>query len=364
MAGKLDLLKNYFNLGFSLIPLEGKRPLIKWKPFQKHPSSWELVLSWNEKYPEANWATLTGKVSGLLALDVDENSQALFDAFWNRWPTTWTKTGRGFHILFRIERDYRVEKLSLEGFTLEVKGNSKKMIILPPSRHENGEVYHFLRGLEELAPLPEELKRALITEENQGALISPYLCVQWLWKKEVAEGERHQTLFVIGSSLLQKQGKERVASLLRQRNGTFSPPISESELRALLKSLKKEKGIKCRGVRNLFPEVKNFCISCRTLQKSIQEVFPKKEGEMMLGTEALAKAYFLGYKEWALASVLVMEGLDYREVSLSQLAKLTKMNKRTISKLLWEFYQEGIFGELPPQVKIPSQLALLPEQRA
>jgi hypothetical protein len=40
------------------------------------------------------------------------------------------------------------------------------------------------------------------------------------------------------------------------------------------------------------------------------------------------------------------------------------MNKRTISKLLWEFYQEGIFGELPPQVKIPSQLALLPEQRA
>ncbi|NIS76033.1 MAG: hypothetical protein GTO08_12355, partial [Deltaproteobacteria bacterium] len=57
----------------SLIPLEprGKKPLIPWTDYQRICSTPEERAEWKRRYPDCNWGLVTGKVSGVVALDFD-----------------------------------------------------------------------------------------------------------------------------------------------------------------------------------------------------------------------------------------------------------------------------------------------------
>jgi hypothetical protein len=82
----------YRQLGFSVIPLRGpkyaigeteekrydstKRPLIKWEGHQKQKATEDDIKSWFQKWPEANLGLVTGKISGLAVIDLDEPEKA------------------------------------------------------------------------------------------------------------------------------------------------------------------------------------------------------------------------------------------------------------------------------------------------
>jgi len=72
----------YLSLGWSIIPmhLSQKKPAVTWKDYQTTPASEEQVESWLEDgVPDGHggltkifgWAVLTGKISGLVVLDCD-----------------------------------------------------------------------------------------------------------------------------------------------------------------------------------------------------------------------------------------------------------------------------------------------------
>lgn len=62
----------YAKKGMSVIPVtQDKKPLIKWKPYQKGRASEEEIRSWFKKFPSANIAIVTGEISNLLVIDCD-----------------------------------------------------------------------------------------------------------------------------------------------------------------------------------------------------------------------------------------------------------------------------------------------------
>lgn len=65
----------YFENDLFVIPLHGKIPLVKnWSMFSKQKPSELLLDSWCNKYPKSNIGLLTGKLSGIIAIDIDKDS--------------------------------------------------------------------------------------------------------------------------------------------------------------------------------------------------------------------------------------------------------------------------------------------------
>jgi hypothetical protein len=63
----------YAERGWSVIPIEprGKRPLVPWLEFQQRLASAAEIDAWFDRWPAANIAIVTGRVSGLVVLDLD-----------------------------------------------------------------------------------------------------------------------------------------------------------------------------------------------------------------------------------------------------------------------------------------------------
>jgi hypothetical protein len=62
----------YREKGFSIIPVkENKKPCIKWERYQTEKPDRGLIKEWFDKWPNANVAIVTGKVSGVDVIDID-----------------------------------------------------------------------------------------------------------------------------------------------------------------------------------------------------------------------------------------------------------------------------------------------------
>ena len=58
--------------GWSIIPLAGKRPIIKgWQRFNHEMPGEDQVAEWCRRYPDANVGLAVGPASGVVAVDVD-----------------------------------------------------------------------------------------------------------------------------------------------------------------------------------------------------------------------------------------------------------------------------------------------------
>lgn len=69
----LEYALSYVRRGWSVIPVGGdKRPRIRsWKPYQTRLPTEDEIQEWYRQWPDAGVAIVTGKVSGLVVLDVD-----------------------------------------------------------------------------------------------------------------------------------------------------------------------------------------------------------------------------------------------------------------------------------------------------
>ena len=84
----LEAAVSYVRRGWSTIPVGGdKRPLLKrWAEYQKRLPAEAELQDWYSRWPNGGVAIVTGRVSGLVVLDVDprnggkESLQAMMDA--------------------------------------------------------------------------------------------------------------------------------------------------------------------------------------------------------------------------------------------------------------------------------------------
>lgn len=163
----LDEALAYRDRGLSVIPVlqgDGKKAATDWKAYQSQAADMKQVIDWfaNDK---RNVAIVTGAVSGVLVLDVD-NLDGLKD--YPALPETPTvKTGKGMHVYFK-HPGFEVGNIQIKELG-DIRAD-KGYVVAPPSLHQSGKRYTWEQGLDDvpLAAVPDWLLK-LITSKAKLA---------------------------------------------------------------------------------------------------------------------------------------------------------------------------------------------------
>lgn len=133
--------------GFHMIPLsrDDKVPFRKWKRFQAHrPTPIQLETWLADQWPGCNYAILTGKGSGVVAVEADDSKAVEVLMAKLAWTPFRQRSRRGEHWLFRWP-GFKVGNrigVSIGGtqYKIDVKGDGG-YIVGPGSVHPSGHVY-------------------------------------------------------------------------------------------------------------------------------------------------------------------------------------------------------------------------------
>jgi hypothetical protein len=220
--------------GWSVFPVRGKIPCEPWQPWQQEPPHPDQIAAWCEKYPDANIGLATGKVSGVVVLDVDGEEGVTSARNLDLPKETWVaKTGRGWHVyLAHPGNGMRIGNRAGLRPHMDVRGDGG-YVVVPRSVHESGKVYEWIKSPDScpLAPIPPALLKLLLSEApapSDGSQ-SP--------GRQIPEGQRNDQLYRLARGLLAKGLTPAAieAALQAENLARCEPPLSQAEVRAIAK---------------------------------------------------------------------------------------------------------------------------------
>ena len=234
----VDRALEYVNLGWSILPVrpDDKRPyMTNWLQYQKTRADRNLVTSWFSSLSNAGVGLVTGRISGVVVLDVEHDCPIPIEDILRKYPTGMiSKSGGGGRHLFynyprgvgRISNRVRI----FEGADLRADGG---FIVLPPTRHPNGRQYEWVKkgplGAFPLALL--DLRSESMTG-NEG----------WITEalRGVTEGGRNDTCARLAGYFFKKgMNYDIVEALLLDWNEKNDPPLPVREVRTTIKSIER-----------------------------------------------------------------------------------------------------------------------------
>ena len=225
----------YEKFGFSIIPIGiDKKPLVFWKEFQLRKASIEEITNWCFNSEITGIAVITGSFSNIFVVDIDEESASAGLEF---PPTVSVLTGRGKHLYFRYPEAYRIQNSTNLLPHVDIRGEGG-YAILPPSSHPSGKQYEWINDLSTpIAEAPEWLLKLIREKEingNSGSLVPEIV-------QGVQEGGRNDSATRIIGTLLAHQPESHwnttIWPLIQSWNQTNIPPLTESELVSVFKSI-------------------------------------------------------------------------------------------------------------------------------
>lgn len=165
MTHPMQIAQDLDRHGWNVLPASTRRkaPKVAWKDWSSHRAS-HMIRFWFKLDKPTNYWIATGSVSGVYVLDID-NAGA--DQWWRSTElgplmdaTVAVRTAKGAHYYFSIPNDVERPGWSVHeaGLDFDIRGNGQG-VIAPPSVHETGVVYEWLRSPDdtELVPAPEWL---------------------------------------------------------------------------------------------------------------------------------------------------------------------------------------------------------------
>jgi hypothetical protein len=228
----VDFALRYLGRAFAVIPAQGKQPVVDWRKYQDVRPTQAEVLSWWGRYPDANIALVTGKISGVVVIDVDAETPEKFT------PTAIVKSSPGhYHYYYAHPGGVVACSASVVTPHVDVRGDGG-IVILPPSIHYNKRnrpdgKYTWLVGPRDasFAPLPEWILEKVKVRQPISELI-----------KGSEKGARNVTTTSVVGSLLKRypiQDWESVCwPLIVAYNAQSNrPPLGEGELRTIFESI-------------------------------------------------------------------------------------------------------------------------------
>jgi hypothetical protein len=237
------LASSYVNdYGFTVIPIEyrGKRPTVNWLTYvERKPTQDELDL-WFSK--PANVAILTGKLSGVCGLDIDDeqtfNELCSVENFIDQNGLI-CKTGKGFHIYFKPAEWERTWTFRKNGLTHHVKYESS-VLVAPPSVHPSGREYAWYSQGSIQWLHPKQIRRAIesiggepVASEGKDRSIT--------WASELCQsiprGERNVRAAQLCGLLIRKFNHDPglIKGLMKAWNSYYvDPPLSDREITTLV----------------------------------------------------------------------------------------------------------------------------------
>ena len=222
----LEKALEYIGRKISVIPVgRDKVPLVKWEEFQARYPTKEEVIGWWEKWPEANVAIVTGKISGLTIIDVEAGGDI------SQFPKTATvqSGGGGWHLYYAyhpIKSTNRILPLT------DIKSDGG-LCTAPPSIHASGKEYVPLTKINCL-PFPAELFGE-VQHKNRKDLSK-------LLNETISQGDRNNTATSVCGKLLlrfkEQEWETQAWPLFRAWNETHNqPPLPNQELLTIYKSI-------------------------------------------------------------------------------------------------------------------------------
>jgi len=210
--------------------------------------------------PEANIGIATGKVSGLVVVDVDEAKGADISDL-GRADVTMTvfdipkvQTGGGYHFYFAYPQNAQIKNsASRLGKFIDVRGDGG-YVIAPPSKHISGKKYEFANDARSLIDFPAEWI-AKLTQPAQSALAqngngsaangqqSPFIIPPPVPLFEIPEtipdGARNDTLARLAGSLrrIDLEQSEIEATLHSVNQRKCVPPLTFNEVKEIARKV-------------------------------------------------------------------------------------------------------------------------------
>jgi hypothetical protein len=199
------------------------------------------IRAWWGEWPNANVAIATGRISGLLVMDVDLSTggyESLKELLGGkerpRTPTVKTGGG-GLHLYFELSsRAGAKNRVSiLPGLDIRADGG---FVVAPPSSHVSGQRYEWLPGLApwevELTPVPSWLTKLLSENRRRKSAATRES------GKPIREGRRNESLVRIAGKLRRMGAapEEIEAFLLSVNENRCDPPLPEAEVQAIVRS--------------------------------------------------------------------------------------------------------------------------------
>jgi replicative DNA helicase len=240
-----------------------KVPLIAWKPFQTRLPTEKEVSEWFDKWPNANIAIVTGKISNLVVFDLDSNHAVQYAERQGGFPATLkVKTGKGYHLYMQYP-GFEIRNSVNKNLDIDIRADGG-YVAAPPSIHGSGRQYEWEEGLSihEIAPAPcdswmtDYLKSiaegSSVSKQSKDKAPKPSDTRNMASKQNAegdyadilntgaAEGMRNHKATKLAGHLFAKgiSGNE-IWSMLKMWNaGKNNPPLDKNELRRTFNSVK------------------------------------------------------------------------------------------------------------------------------
>lgn len=235
----LEHALSYRKRGWSIIPIQkgSKLPAIKsWTKYQTELPTEAEIRSWFMVWEDAGIALICGKVSGVIAVDIDSGKGEVDTKGLEMPPTLAQKTGTGgSHLLYVWRPGLVGAKVGIRK-GLDIRSDNS-YIILAPSIHPNGNAYEWIDEDESIADAPSWLEER--PHENSHA-------TDWdkFFTEKKGKGIRNMSATQLAGKIMYEMSAEMWEPLgypiFQKWNDEHNDPkLPEEELRTIWKSIAK-----------------------------------------------------------------------------------------------------------------------------
>jgi len=261
----LEAALKYYDMGFSVIPITAGQkdpPYFSWKPYQTTRATKEQITSWWTKWPKANIAIVTGKLSNLFIADLDKykeeyKEELALDFFPDSLITaTSLSPQKGEHLYFSFPDNFKLSGRSDQKLAIDFRAEGN-YIIAPPSINGTGTAYQWTNSIFDtpLAKVPDSYLAYIINNTIYGNVTQKDEVVTSC-DINLEEGSRNQSLFHV-ANLLTRGGakKQEVSFVLNLLAKQCNPPFSGNEIVTTCNSAMERAA---RKERNIMKEVEEY----------------------------------------------------------------------------------------------------------
>lgn len=318
---------DYINNNINIIPIDNnKKPLIKWKYFQTYKTTEENIYNWNKQFGKYNIGIVTGKVSNLTVIDVDDVNNV--DNIISNNPeianTAIVKTKRGYHFYLQgVTNSYNTDQYEIK---------SEGSFVVAPESYINEHKYIFISPLNKIKPLPESYKKE--TKNNDIIKINwvysgkNYDCIGQILTRDLLPGERDLSLFILFNLLLKHNTYNYSMKLVNYKNNILKYPLPVKDFN---KILRKKYNYGCKGIRNKLDYIDcEYCNKFRVDMKKDDNIINKN----------INKIKQLNNSERGM--LLALATMIDNNYTINKISEVTKMNYQTVKKLIDDMKAKGI----------------------
>lgn len=249
----LEYARELAAYGFNVIPAKagGKAPVVDWKKYATEAAGDKQLSLWFGGARPVNFWIPCGQVSRVVVLDGDSEEA---EAFWRAElgevldRTTCVKTSKGHHWYFRLEVGDHIASWSHHdaetGLSFDVRAEGTGVIV-PPSVHESGHKYEWLRGPDAMEDVPAALRGPGRTTEDIGGsgstkgAGSPRSMLAELLSKPADEGGRNDWLARVAGHYAKhfRSMEDAYVVHCEAANAILTSPLDEAEFTKTIESI-------------------------------------------------------------------------------------------------------------------------------